>query len=165
MTPIIVTDANIFIDLIEADALPFLFQMDEDIYTTEAILFELVEDHRQMLTAYILNRSLVVAPIDEIRVREIRTLESRKLSDPDCTVIALAEAVNGMLLSGDQKVIKVCRKYQLHAHGILWLFDEWIARQVCSPAQAHTWLSLIMRINTWLPARECLERLKQWEGE
>ena len=165
MTPILITDANIFIDLIEIDALSYLFAAEWSIHTTDEVLRELFEEQRAALEVYARDERLTILAVDEDAVRTIKSRESRSLSDADCTVIALAQATKGSVLSGDRRVIKVCRKYQLEAHGILWCFDELIVAGIISKRQAYKLLTALMKINTWLPLEECEQRLQQWRQQ
>lgn len=161
---IAVTDANIFIDLIRLDMLYFLFELDLELHTTQNVIDELNERQFAILSQFIKNNSINIHMLNEDELRQTITINvSRKLSPQDVSVIALALRLKAIVLTGDNLLRKYCQKEDLKVHGILWLFDSIILKEIISKSDAIIKLELLISQNNRLPKDECNKRLNDWK--
>lgn len=134
-----VTDACIFIDLIELRLLSQFFGLHLQIYTTRDVYNELYPKQQNLLAAYMSVGKLTVHNI----LPEERTLISmgkypKSLSDSDKTVIYLAEKNNATVISSDKAVRNYSKLNSIPYHGMLWIFDRLIESNIISANIAVT---------------------------
>lgn len=164
MPTIVVTDANILIDLALVNRCELLFLPDWSTSTTYDIFYELRDKQRAMWQPYIDDGGLALEEVPEELVTQMRKEVSAGLSDPDCTVLVLAELKQAIVLSCDQPIVRTYRDRGKEAHGILWLLDQNEISQRYSAEELYSFLKAITEVNNWLPVKECQIRLKKWAG-
>ncbi|MTB51861.1 hypothetical protein [Lewinella sp. W8] len=165
MPEILVTDANILIDLAIVLEHELLLLPDHDVYTTYDVFYELRAEQRNSWQPYVDAERIRLEEVEQSAVDELREEVSRRLSDPDCTVVVLAETRQAIIVSGDRLLVKAYRKRGREAHGILWLLDENERINRYTASQLHHLLTEIRKVNQWLPAKLCEERLSRWREE
>ncbi|WP_143961238.1 PIN domain-containing protein [Litoribacter populi] len=166
---IAVTDACIFIDLIELDLISEFFQLDIELHTTVEVINELFPEQKQVLGAYQAVNKLVVHNFQEgdfARMEEISF--PRGLSSEDRSVIFMAMNLkNAIVLSSDRLVRKFAESCSLEYHGIFWIFDLLISEECLSKAQAIVSLQKLVTINGMYSGdkmkKEIQNRIRQWD--
>jgi len=97
--------------------------------------------------------------------------EHRSLSLPDasvflCTRTLIAETKSKdpkvILLTGDAGLRALCKISEIPCHGILWVLDQFLAKEIISLEQACKALREILDKGSWLPKEEVRKRLKHW---
>ena len=163
-THIAITDANVFIDLIEIDTLHLLFELPYKIHTTTFVIDELIDIQKEQVVKYINNNLLNVRGFDSAQVDDLQQVSThyRKLSETDVSVLVYAREINGTLLTSDNPLRKAAQKMNLNVHGMLWLLDEWVNHGLLSPTKATTHLIYLMSVNMRLPTAECVQLLGKW---
>lgn len=163
-THIAITDANVFIDLIEIDTLHLLFELPYKIHTTTFVIDELIDIQKEQVDKYINNNLLNVRGFDSAQVDHLQQVAThyRKLSETDVSVLVYAREINGTLLTSDNPLRKAAQKMNLNVHGMLWLLDEWVNHGLLSPTKATTHLIYLMSVNMRLPTAECVQLLGKW---
>jgi hypothetical protein len=162
MPTLIVTDANILIDLAIIERHDLLFLPDWSTLTTYDVFYELRNGQQLSWQPYIDSGELTLEEVPEELIAQMRSEVPAKLSDPDCTVLVLAELKKAIILSGDGPIVKTFRSRGKEAHGTLWLLDQNELAQRYVPEELHAFLSAIIKINGWLPVKECQYRLHKW---
>ncbi len=82
-----VTDACVFIDLIELDMIASFFQLDLELHTTVAVLDKLFLEQKQILEAYQSVGKLLVHNLGEVDFQEMKKIPfPRGLSQEDRSV-------------------------------------------------------------------------------
>ena len=164
-THIAITDANVFVDLMEIDTLHLLFELPYTIHTTAFVIDELIDIQKEQVSKYVGNNLLKVREFNSGEVVYLQKFaaQHRKLSETDVSVLVYASEINGMLLTSDNPLRKAAQKLNLNVHGMLWLLDEWVNLKLLSPSKATTHLIYLMSINMRLPATECVQLLGKWE--
>lgn len=164
MTRLAVTDANIFIDLIILGLIGNLFELDIEIHTTREVFDQLTTKQRDTLVTYHANGSLVIYDFSAEEIAEIYNLSFPAGLEPaDRSVFYYAKRLACMVISGDNKLRKYCHSNGLEVHGLIWFFDEVVARELISKATALTKLEKLMSYNDRLPGDELSKRLKEWK--
>ncbi len=164
MPTLLVTDANILIDLALVKEHLLLFLPDHAVHTTYDVYFELSPQQVDSWAPFVKNGRLQLADAPESLIIQFRSELSKRLSDPDLTILALAEDRQAILLTGEKLMTRTFRGRGYEAHGMLWLLDLHEATGTYTSNQLHEILTGIMRINERMPAKLCETRLKRWKG-
>ncbi|MCB9230567.1 MAG: hypothetical protein H6581_02840 [Bacteroidia bacterium] len=162
---LVVTDANIFIDLVEMHLLASFFELKFEFFTTWEVLQELDEhDFQELLIAekykWITIHSFLPSEVPSVNQPDV----SKGLSYTDRSVLFLAEKIKGMLITGDNLLRKEAPKRNIEAHGILWVMEQLILQKILTPEAAIAKLRQLMTINLWLPAKLCQQKLDEWKA-
>lgn len=168
MEKIVVSDTNIFIDLVKLELLGDFFSLPWDIHTTDFVISELeVPEQKAAVTAFIKRKKLTVGKLDaeEVGIIVERSEETGgKISITDFSVCHYAQKNNYTLLTGDMNLRKVAIKENISVHGILFLFDEFVKHAILPPEFAADTLKKLKEINTRLPLDEVNSRINKWEN-
>lgn len=144
-----VTDACIFIDLIELEMITLFFQLDLELHTTVAVINELYPDQKQILGAYESFGKLHVHNLRENDFLEMKQIAfPRGLSQEDRSVIYLAKKLGGaIVISSDKLVRDFAGKLNLSYHGIFWIWDQLVSGEIITTAKALDILQKMPKIN------------------
>ena len=135
---IIVNDANILIDLIELQNLPYFFKLEIEFRTTTLILDELFQEQQQELLPYIETGKLTPDDISEHDMEEIVAIRSFRptLSEQDCSAFFLARKEKAALITSDNTLRKFAKSQNMEVHGhfriLDKLYDAGIFSSVCA---------------------------------
>lgn len=163
-----ITDACIFIDLIELDIISYFFQLDIELHTTVAVMNELFPEQKQVLEAYQAVKKLQVHNLGEEDFTEMAKIPfPRGLSQEDRSVIYLAKKLgNAIVLSSDKLVRDFAGSVPLPYHGIFWIFDELVDVSLLSKANANRTLNQMPKTNSLyqgaLMKKEIDKRINLW---
>ena len=165
---IVVNDANVLIDLVKLQLLPYFFSLQLEFYTTDLILDELHDWQVQELLVYINNGKLTVIQLTDNELIDISLLqaEKRQLSEQDCSAIVCARKVSGDLLTSDNNLRKFATKKLLTVYGHLWVFDKMVETSIITPQVAIVKLTELREVinpHLHLPKIECENRLELWQ--
>jgi len=155
---VVITDANIFIDLYEMDMLEGFFKLPYSISTSVFILEEL--DDIKPLVEKVVN----VIPVTDKDITAMSQLDWPKpFSFPDRTILYLAQLHQMMVLSGERRMMAWCKENALEGHGLLYILDAMITNKVYKPKTVCKKLRILMENNMWLPTDLCEEMMQRWE--
>ena len=166
---IAITDACIFIDIIDLQLTSAFFGLDLEIHTSLDVFKELFPQQQEVLSAFQSVSKLTIHNIME----EDRKLISHmglpnSLSTSDKTVIYLATKLQAIVLSSDKTVRHNASIRKIDYHGMLWIFDKLLEMSLLSYQDASEKLknlimtNIIYRNNTALVI-EMNNRLKKWQ--
>lgn len=166
---LVIKDANIFFDLHEIGLLDLLFISDLEVCMTDFVTeLEISEPaQRETLNSIIEQGRIKVlhsTNTDIVKINEIRERQSNRLSIPDCSILYFAQELHATILTNDGLLRSVSRKNNLEAHGIIWLFDRWVAGEMISRSDAAQKMYSLWQINNWLPYEEISKRIERWSG-
>ncbi len=166
---IVVTDANILIDLCELDILEEFFSLPYNMSVVGAVWDELSDEQQQMYAIYLNDGRFSLVPQEDINLITINEIkESRQqLSIPDCSSLVYAEEGEGILLTSDKNLRTTARARGVEFRGHLWVLDEMVNSHTMSPDVAISKLSdLRTSVNTklGLPANECETKIRLWSN-
>ena len=161
---VVVTDANIFFDLIGIGALDLFFQLEHEVHTTVLVLDECGTTELEALDRYIADERLHVRTFSVEELKEVELTGRRKgLRPADRSVLLRAKEISGIVLSGDGGVRKECEEMALNCHGILWCISELHRNGHYDAQQCLSVLDVLEAINMWLPKGE-MERMRRELG-
>ena len=166
---IIVNDANILIDLIELQLLPYFFALEFEFYTTSLVFEELDKDQQFTLKTYVDSGTLLVHEMTYTQLTEINTIQKTKpaLSLQDCSAFYQAQIEAGILITSDNALRKFAKAHNQEVHGHLWVFDRMFETEIISGELAIFKLNELRQVinrNLGLPQDECRKRIQQWQG-
>ena len=143
-----VTDACIFIDLIELRLTSEFFTLPIEIHTSLDVFNELYPEQKEILKAY---RSVGKLSIHNLSSEEKNQLKEEKfpksLSENDKTVIFLADKLNATVISSDKAVRNYARSKVIEYHGMLWIFDKLIEHELIAPSEAISKINILFSKN------------------
>ncbi len=169
-TRLIITDSNIFIDLLDIGLLAEFFRLDLEIHTTSMVIRELFPEQRKPLTQYHASGKLIIDSISGQEIKEIYTLSYPKsLSITDKSVLYIASKIKAIILTGDKAMRNHAKRENLEYHGILWLFDQLVASKILSGSVAGRKINLLVSMNIVYRNNEVLmaeihKRIKKWRN-
>lgn len=165
---IAVTDACIFIDLLELDIMSSFFRLNLEVHTTVEVMDELFSEQREILMAYQTVDKLTVHNLTSEDLSAIQsTTFPKALSQQDKSVIYLASQLQAMILSSDNVVRKFAQKSAIETHGMFWIFDQLVDQKLLTKNIAihklHDLMNgnLMYRNNVQL-WKEANRRIKLW---
>lgn len=161
---ICVTDANIWIDLHNADLLDAVFELEHTWRTPDIIMRD------EVLTV---DRSLLVELGLDVRtlsgkeLNRIATLNGRypNPSPRDLAVLVVADADGGIVVTGDAPLRTAAEAEDVTVHGVLWILDQLVGQDVITPARAAAALGAMIQKGSRLPEEHVQERLHRWRNE
>jgi len=157
---ILITDANILIDLVKTDSIKEFFTLEYEVYTTQAIINECNDSQQKVLQSYIKTGKLSIYSFsqnDEAEIEELYHLH-KYLSYPDCSVLYVSGLLKAVLLSGDQKLRSVSAGAGTQVRGIFWVFDEMLKCKIIGKKEYGIILAKLKEVNQWLPEAEFRKR-------
>jgi len=159
---LLVSDANIFIDLERIGLLIEFSKLDIKISTSDFVFNELNE--KQQILVKSLSIEIYTLPADELMkfFTEYQALGQVKISHQDYSIYYFAKKYEAYLLSNDKALRKFSNHNSVNVKGIFYILDLIIEQSELSKDDLHTSISLLLN-NSWLPKNEIdlrLERLK-----
>lgn len=163
---ILISDANIFFDLININLIDQFFAVPKKISTTDLIIAE-IEDEKQkkIIETLIQREKLIVKKFPQEEMQEIQKLNeaTRKLSIQDCS----AKKEKGTLLTGDKRLrreVEKDKKDNIDVRGIFFVFELILKYQLVSATEAISAVKELSKINTRLPQdkiKDFIENIKR----
>lgn len=164
-----ITDACIFIDLHDLGLINSFFNLDLEVHTTSAVLFELYFEQQQILKAYQSVARLIVHNLQEQDFMEIHSESYPKsLSETDKSVLHIANKLNACVLSSDKALRNCAKNKGITYHGMVWIFDKFVETSVLTKKEAKNKLTQLIATNFTFQnnpklVEELEKRLKSWK--
>lgn len=162
---LVITDANIFMHLIDSGLPEAFFRLKLEILTTEEVFLE-IGDERHILEPFVGN-GLTVVSSNEDQLESIQTSPfARGLSFPDRAVLFHAIQRQCTVLTGEKLMNNECKRHGLDVHGILWVLDRLESEGICDHSLLTAKLQYLMSLPDFrVPKDECSARLKKWSSD
>jgi len=132
---LLVSDANILIDIEEGGLLDVLFRLPYQFVTPDILYYEELEDQHGHLLELGL-QTLGLSP-DSMQYAGDLVVRYRGPSTNDCFALALASQERCPLLTGDQALRNAAEQELLEVMGTLWLVEELVRQGVISVDRAQ----------------------------
>lgn len=166
---IVVTDACIFIDVINLNLTAKFFSLELEIHTTADIINELYPSQQQILEGNKLSTKLTVHVLSgEDQLTQMTEEHPKALTPEDLSVIFIARKLgDATVLSSDKPLRKYAKKLSIEYHGMLWILDQLVDQRALLKPEAITklkaWINsnLIYRDNAEIQG-EVENRIKAW---
>lgn len=166
---IAVTDACIFIDVIELGLAELFFNLHIEIHTTLDVINELYPSQQHVLEQFIDAKKLSVHCLTEEEMLEMNKMVlSKSLSQVDRTVLFLAQKIDAIVISSDKLVRNSAKGKSIEYHGMLWVFDELVKYEFLSRISAAVKLKELISMNAIYQNNKTLMeefflRIHDWE--
>lgn len=158
---ILISDANIIIDMEEGGLLEQLFQLPYQFVVPDLLYFDELEMHHSNL----LDKGLVLRELTSTSMLYAMNLIKRVRgpSRNDCFALALAKQELCPLLTGDRALSKVARTEDVEVRGTLWAVEEMIINQIITVEIARSAYLLMQENGRRLPWDIALAQLEKIE--
>lgn len=135
MQQLLVSDANILIDMEEGGLLDQMFQLPYEFVTPDILFYEeLEEDHSNLLG---LGLALKEVSSESMMYAMQLTSTYAKASRNDCFALALARQEECPLLTGDMALRLAAEKETAIVKGTIWVISQLVIHQVVTPQGAR----------------------------
>ncbi len=163
---IIVNDTNIFIDLHSIGLLRALCELPYDVRTVDFVINEINDAAQSAALAALVSEGKIKVErfsIEElVEIVEEHSTVPGNLSIPDCSVCYYARKHAATLLTGDRQLRKYAEGNNIAVKGVLFIFDELVAKGVIVAEMAAQKLRELTNVNVRLPKSEIEKRIKKW---
>lgn len=165
---IAITDACIFIDIYELQLTTEFFSLELEIHTSFDVFMEVHDHQKELLKAFQAMGKFTIHNINqEDREKIFNSNYPKSLSDNDKTVLHLAEKLEAMVISSDKTVRNCAKKKAIEYHGMLWIFDRLLEKEIISSEGAISKLKKLINSNIVYQnnaelVSEMNKRLKLW---
>lgn len=133
---LLISDANILIDLEEGEILDIFFQLPYQFSVPDILFFEELEDQH----AHLLEMGLTLCELSAQTLIYAHELIQRVGGGPsrnDCFALALAKQENCPLLSGDEALRRTARREDVEVNGSIWVVERLIQQQLITAEDAR----------------------------
>lgn len=157
---ILISDANVLIDMEEGGLLEQFFQLPYQFRVPDLLFFDELEAHH----ASLLDKGLQLSELTPQSMVYALGLITRVYgpSRNDCFALALARQEACPLLTGDRALHQVAKAEGLVVHGTLWVVGEMIIHQVITVATARSAYLLMQANGRRLPWDIAFAQLQQY---
>ncbi|MAO64048.1 MAG: hypothetical protein CL666_03535 [Balneola sp.] len=165
-----ITDACIFIDLLESEACTAFFQLPLDIVTTRQVWGELESEQKAVLQQWIKTKDLSIIEVQgTLEILRTNYKLSVRLSIADLSVWSVCQKEGGVLLTSDGTLRKMARENNIDTHGLLWVFDQIVKNKLLTVIEATEKLQSVFNQNEYYKADVKLfdayeEMITKWQN-
>ena len=158
---ILVSDANIFVDVTVSNLTRAIFQLTDTIATPDVLYQEELQEHHRELPGL----GLRIEKLSSEGVAEIVRFRTtyRDPSLNDLFALALAKTNEWTLLTGDRSLRQAAEEEAVEVRGTLWLVERMVTTRVMNVEQAAAAFELMRENDRRLPwdeVDELIARLK-----
>jgi predicted nucleic acid-binding protein len=154
---LLITDTNVFIDIIRLDKINEFLELSQEIHTTQFVINELKPNQKEALSIFE-NNKLIIKSFEADEVLEIfkmkvtRNNVSKRIADR--SVLYYATNREGILISGDKNLKKEAQEKGLEVHGTIWIISEMFRQNILGLTNTISTLEELKEINPFLPIEE-----------
>lgn len=163
---LIVTDTNVFFDLMSIEVLPDFFGLGYEICTTDFVVNEIVRvDQADQIQNFIRSRQLTVYKLSSDEIEEVVNLKTRRnlRRITDKSVLWKALQLKCKLLTGDKNLRSEAEEQGLEVNGSIWVIRTLVESNIILPAVAVVLLEKLKIINQSLPKDEIEKLIKKYK--
>ena len=154
---LIITDTNIFFDIISIGALPEFFRLDFEICTTVFVINEILEsDQREQIDVFIRANQITVIDFSSEEIDAIQEFETKRVFKgiTDKSVLWKSHQLRCPLLTGDKKLRNEAEDHGVEVHGSIWVITTLVEKDLITKSKAIELLEMLKTVNTSLPYDE-----------
>lgn len=146
---VVITDACIFIDVIELQLTSLFFQLALEIHTTADVLNELYQSQQQILEGYKASNKLMVHVLTaQEQIELFTTPYPNALTPEDKSVLFVAKKLKDASVLSSDKLVRNCAKNQgIEYHGMLWILDQLVDQKLLAKPVASNKINALVNSN------------------
>ena len=165
MEKFVVSDTNIFIDLINIDVLDIFFQLPWEIHTTDMIVSEFTDENQKK--AILGHSELVIKRYEPEELSDLVDFHTKhsQVSINDCSVWQYAKQNNYVLLSGDGYLRKLTISDGIEVRGTIFVIEQLVDHGFLTAAEGADVLDKLKNSNTRQPLNEIQDRIRRMRAE
>jgi len=148
------------VDLWNGGILQLVLRLPHKFLLPDVIAEECEEPPGELLLS--LGFTAVSLDVEEIDLVTDYSSRFGQLSVKDCFALAYSKVHGHILLTGDKSLRSAAEKERVDPHGVLWLLDEMVSKNILSGPHAIEALNKMRESESWLPLDECEKRIKAW---
>jgi predicted nucleic acid-binding protein len=154
---LLISDANIFIDLLDGGILEPLFKLPFEFLTPDILYYEELEE----LHTHLLDMGLQLGALDGKEMELVGHLadQYRGPSRTDCMALVLAQKESCPLLTGDRDLRHAARQEGVLVNGTIWLIEQLLGHKLLTVDEAYLSLEAMEHSGRRLPWKLARERI------
>lgn len=163
---IIITDTNVFFDIINIQSLPEFFALDFEICTIDLVIKEILEsEQREQIDFFIRARKLSVFQLSEQEIDEIVAFQPKRFFKgiTDKAVLWKAMKLKCALLTGDKKLRNEAVDQNIEVYGSIWVVKMLVKYKIIAIQKGIQFLEKLNTINDSLPHEDIDKLIKQYK--
>jgi predicted nucleic acid-binding protein len=159
---LLISDANIFIDLEKIGLLDVFHQLSHRIVTTDFIYNELYSNQKEKLD--ILKIEILTFNENELIdfYNNYTKLGKVGISSQDYSLIYKAKKIKGSIITGDKALKNYIKRENINVFGVFFILDEILKENLISNDIWKSKLLDLQNINKRLPKKEFEKRLNTY---
>ncbi len=155
---LLVSDANIFIDLYNIGLLEEFDKLNIKIATSDFVFNELNDIQKDIIQTLDIEIYGLESAEMVTFMTQYKSLGQLKISYQDYSVFYIAKKYNGQLLTNDKALRKFAKSNMMEIKGIFYILDLIIEQSNLDKQTIINALDLLLK-NSWLPKNEILKRI------
>jgi hypothetical protein len=155
---LLISDANVLIDIEEGELISPLFRLPHRIATPDILFFDELESHHPGLPGAGLE--LLPMPGDLIDKAQRLAAQHPAPSRYDMLALVLAQEHQCALLTGDNPLRKLATEKGVEVHGTLWIVEQMVRERLLTKDQAQTAYERMQWAGSRLPWETAFRRLE-----
>jgi len=159
---ILLSDANVLIDLGYVDGLSVLTQLGT-VEVLDVVFDECCHPRQPELPEAIAAAGIQTVTVTQEWAFLARSYQKGPLSFQDALCLYYAKTYQRLLLTNEKPLRNLCQEQRVSVHGTLWIIQSVYERQLLDAAILCEWLAILSRHNRRLPKAE-VSVLKQRLG-
>lgn len=161
---LVIQDANVIIDLVNAGLFEHWFTLKIKTITSDLVESELRKGSQwDCIAPFIESKMIESKTFKPTQMMEIHHLKLQtRVSVPDGSVLYLAKETGGFLLTGDRRLRTAADKLKLAVGGVLWILDRMVEGGAISNSLAASGLKKLLQKGARLPIAEVEKRARLW---
>ena len=163
---LIITDTNIFFDIISIGALPEFFSLEYEICTTVFVIEEIIRsDQREVIEVFIRAKEIIVIDFSSEEIDEISSFKTEKnfKGITDKSVLWKSLQLGCPLLTGDRKLRLEAERKGVEVHGSIWVITSLVENDLIGKVKGIQLLELLKEVNSSLPFEEINKLIRSYE--
>ena len=154
---LIITDTNVFFDIISIGALPEFFSLDYEICTTVFVIEEIIRsDQREAIEVFIRAKEINVIDFSAEEIDKIYDFKTEKnfKGITDKSVLWKSLQLGCPLLTGDRKLRIEAESQGVEVHGSIWVIISLVENGFIDKTKGIELLEALKEVNSSLPFDE-----------
>jgi len=163
---IIITDTNVFFDIMDIEVLPDFFGLDFEICTTDFVVDEIKHyEQSEQIQNFIRSKKLTVFSFTNEEMEQVSAIKTkrniRRIADK--SVLWKALQLKCRLITGDKNLRSEAEESGLEVNGSIWVIRMLVEGNSVTTQKGIELLKKLKTVNNNLPFDEIDKLIKKWK--